>query len=446
MGVDTRKIACSLEQLHTVLQSVLFARQQELTRAASRTRSLVAARQVVIVDQERQHGDLIARELASAGYRPQVTCGVVEAYTLFLGGKLFPLALILLGEESSDRFFLQRLTQHMLQKYSWDVPLIQVTAPPRAQLAEPATTPLPQYKRLTQRLPESTDKPGTKQLPRISLEGQSLGRYHILARLGYDGSSDVYRAYDRLREYDVAFKALPTSPQDFEEAGEKGHIFQHEHSLLEPFNHPHILPLFNCGKSYISGSPFFYKTMPYCQEGSLAAWRFQHGGSRPFAPRDVAAIVVRIAETLHYLHGQNITYGNFKLSNILISNQADDLRHLNVMLVDFMVPFDEAKMLESMLYMAPERWYGYTMPASDQYGLAALAYELLTGRPLFPGNSQQIVQRMHQSFQPHPASAFNPAVDRALDNALLSALAKRPQDRFRSITEFARAFERCGQM
>lgn len=436
---DSHKISCSFDQLHAVLQFALSARQQP-----GQIGPLFLSPQTLIIDAEEQRGHLVAQALARAGYTPHVAATVLEAYTLILGGKLLPLALILQRDDASDHFFLQRLSRHMAQKYRLDVALIYLLAPPRPLLAAPVTEPLsPPRRRLTQRLTEQQSELEQHKSPKISLEGQSMGRYHILSRLGFDSSGDVYRAYDRLREYDVAFKALQTSAQAFEEAGEKGHVFQRERDMLESLHHPHILPVFNCGKSYISGAPFFYKTMSYCAEGSLAAWRYQHGGSRPFSPPDVAAIMTQLAGTLHYLHGQRVVYGNFKLSNILLTNQAAEMRHLAVTLVDFMIPQEETKLLESMHYLAPERWQGHSLPASDQYGLAALAYELLTGRPPFQGNSPQILQRMHLTSQPQPASAFNPAIDRALDSALSYALAKRPQDRFRSIDEFARVFERC---
>ncbi|HKV59998.1 MAG TPA: serine/threonine protein kinase, partial [Ktedonobacteraceae bacterium] len=78
-------------------------------------------------------------------------------------------------------------------------------------------------------------------------------------------------------------------------------------------------------------------------------------------------------------------------------------------------------------------------PASDQYGLAAIIYELLTGRPPFHGNQEHLLKHMHLSMQPQPPSTFNTGLSFAADAAILRALSKNPQDRFSSVAEFARA-------
>ena len=96
------------------------------------------------------------------------------------------------------------------------------------------------------------------------------------------------------------------------------------------------------------------------------------------------------------------------------------------------------------IYMAPEHWDGKPVPATDQYSLAVMAYELLTGRPPFLGNQQQVMYQ-HLQVQPQPPSRFNADIPASVDSVILRALAKRPEDRFDSITALRYAFEQALQ-
>src|SRR5258707_1017539 len=91
-------------------------------------------------------------------------------------------------------------------------------------------------------------------------------------------------------------------------------------------------------------------------------------------------------------------------------------------------------------YMAPEQWSGHPVPATDQYALAIMAYELLTGRTPFTGAMGSVMYQ-HLMTQPPSPSVLNPQISQAIDAVILRALAKQPEDRFPSITEFAQAFQ-----
>ncbi len=94
--------------------------------------------------------------------------------------------------------------------------------------------------------------------------------------------------------------------------------------------------------------------------------------------------------------------------------------------------------------MAPEQWRGQPVQATDQYMLAAMSYELLTGRPPFRGTLEQLMVQ-HTQGQPAPPSTLNLQVSSTLDGVILRALAKRPEDRFPTISAFARAFQAAVQ-
>ncbi|HEY6411810.1 MAG TPA: serine/threonine-protein kinase, partial [Ktedonobacteraceae bacterium] len=93
-------------------------------------------------------------------------------------------------------------------------------------------------------------------------------------------------------------------------------------------------------------------------------------------------------------------------------------------------------------YMAPELWDGDPVPASDQYALAVMAYEMLVGRTPYQGSLEQMMyQHIHGQFR--PPSQLNPRLSPDVDSVFAHALAKRPTDRFTNISAFARALQQA---
>ncbi len=282
---------------------------------------------------------------------------------------------------------------------------------------------------------------------KISLEGLSIGRYHMKTLLGSGLLGQVYLTYDRLREQNVALKAIQMNslpPTISTNVTTETNVFQQEIDLLSVLDHPHILAPLNCGKSYISGSPFVYKTMPYHADGSLATLLYQLGTTKLLSPQEVAPIIMQIADALQHAHTHAILYQNFKLSNLLLRTRAKGKGGIHILLTDFSIAQDGSLLVKTpnmFPYIAPECWSGQAQPASDQYGLAAIAYELLTGRVLFQGHSEQILRHLHTTMQPQPLTLFAPHISSALSNVVLRALTKRPQDRFPSVLHFAQALQ-----
>jgi serine/threonine protein kinase len=302
---------------------------------------------------------------------------------------------------------------------------------------------------VAQTLPASSEQETIveiKEVKKRSLEGHNLGRYQIMNRLGGSPAGDVYIVYDRLRETSIAFKSIQGNilPDGFlEDAYINTNLFQQEVDALANLKHPHILRVMNAGKSYISGTPFYYKNMPYCKEGSLASWLYEHAMAGQFSLQDVLPVAIQMAEALQFAHRHGILYQNFKLTNFLLEGEVgDDMGRLHVLLADFALTGENKHVLrtpQTLRYLAPEQWRGEALPASDQYGLAAIIYELLTGRPPFQGNQEHLLRHMHMTMQPQPPSAFNASLSFGADAAILRALSKNPQDRFSSVAEFVRA-------
>ncbi len=512
---ESFQLSFSFDHPITILNTLRTTLQQILANPALHTPKIQAyldMRSIYLIDAHQGRAAYLARLLNSLGFQPLVTSTLLEAYTLYLQGFTVPFTLLVSQGDVSQRFFLQRLAQHMLQKYHYDIPIIYLystipatpllpAAPtprlalpppapqPKAQISGPLprpvkTTPLSSNKTMPLSQSQNTP-PAPKTMPSIpktmplpplaylepiprkietsqledftdnetnaggyfSLAGQNLGRYQIVAPLGRNPHSNVYQIYDRLRESHVALKALPMKsalPQDISDTGEEEYNpFEHEKNVISQLEHPNITSTLNFGKSYISGIPFIYKTMPYFVDGSLDSWLYERQ-SMIFPPKDVLTIITQIGDALQYAHEHHLLYQNFKFTNILISKTAKNLRGLKVQLSDFTIDQTQTiapKTKSCFPYVAPERWQGQLFPASDQYGLAAMAYELLAGRPLFQGQSASIVKHLHLNMAAQAPSSFNPATSSALDRVILRALAKRPEERFASVRLFVKAFQ-----
>ena len=285
------------------------------------------------------------------------------------------------------------------------------------------------------------------QTEKISLTGLSIGRYHLKSIIGGSPFGDVYCTYDRLREQDIALKTIQTNmiPRYLLiNRDEDDNLFQREWDLLQQVDHPNLSPVMNIGKSYISGFPFIYKTMPYYAEGSLHNWLAQFAG-KIFEPIEVAQIIRQLADAIQTLHMRGILFQNFKITNILVKNETSRMGDLQVALSDISLTqniMELSKTPDVYRYFAPEQWDGEAFTSSDQYGLAILTYELLAGRAPFQGNTDAIMRRMHTMMAPPPPSSFNRYLSPLIDKTILCALSKRPGDRFDSVQTFATLLER----
>ncbi len=288
----------------------------------------------------------------------------------------------------------------------------------------------------------------------MPLVGSQLGRYRILRMLGRGAMGEVYLAEDTGIDRQVAVKVIRTDTayeQNGEAATEATRLFQREMRMIAKLNHTHILPLFDYGEAVVDGVSLPYMVMPVCPDGSLASWLRQRGNTAVLPPADVAHIVQQAADALQHAHDQQIIHRDIKPSNFLIRLPKDNPRRPDLLLADFgLAKLGTASsstsnhIVGTPLYMAPEQWRGHPTEATDQYMLAAMSYELLTGRPPFLGTLEQLMIQ-HMQDQPVPPSTLNPQVSPLLGSVILRALAKRPADRFPTISAFARAFQEAVQ-
>ena len=262
----------------------------------------------------------------------------------------------------------------------------------------------------------------------------------------------VYLAEDTRIHRQVAIKVIQTemnSYPDDEITRDAVRLFHREAQTIAKLNHPHILPLFDFDEASSDGSAPTYMVMPFCPEGSFAEWLRQRKGRGLLAPQDVVQLVNQAANALQYAHDHGIIHRDVKPANFLIHSNREHPNCPDLLLADFGVAKLSAVATRSSQsirgtpnYMSPEQWSGVPVPATDQYALAVMVYELLTGRAPFQGTQTQVMYQ-HLMVQPPPPSTFNSHLPSAVDAVLLRALAKDPSERFPAITDFARALQQA---
>ncbi len=284
------------------------------------------------------------------------------------------------------------------------------------------------------------------------LEGMQLGRYRLSRLLGSGGMGEVYLGEDTHIRRQVAVKvtrAEATPYPNSESAKQATRLIQREVRAIAMLDHPYILPLFDYGEQETETTSLTYMVMPYCEEGSLSTWLRQRSEKQTLSPQEVAHFIRQAASALAYAHRHQIIHQDVKPSNFLIRNNETNPQLPDLLLADFGVAkFTSASASVSQssrgtpTYMAPEQWSGQPVAASDQYALAIMTYQLLTGSLPFQGRQEQVMF-MHFSVQPQPPSTFNASISKDVDAVILRALAKKPEERFTTISAFANALQQA---
>jgi len=272
-----------------------------------------------------------------------------------------------------------------------------------------------------------------------TLIGQSLGRYHILEQLGEGGMATVYKAYDTRLEADVAVKVIRTEnilPSVLDRTLKR---FEREAKALARLTHANIVKVTDYGE--YEGKP--YLVMEYLPSGTLKSKL-----GKPIPWREAARLLVPVARALAYAHEQGMVHRDVKPSNILITQSGDP------MLTDFGIAkiIDEEATVDltgtsaavgTPEYMAPEQVTAKSVDhRADIYALGVVFYEMVTGRKPFTADTPMAVLFKHASDPLPRPKGFVPTLPDAVEKVLLKALAKRPEDRYASMSGFANALER----
>ncbi|EFH86615.1 serine/threonine-protein kinase [Ktedonobacter racemifer] len=268
-----------------------------------------------------------------------------------------------------------------------------------------------------------------------SLVGQQIGSYILTAQVQSGTYGSVYQARHAVFDDDplVALKLLHTHLNSPEE--QRG--FLQEAKLLRKLRHPYVLPIIDAGIH--QGQPFL--ATEYATGGSLYE-RIRKQAGNPFQLETALQLISQIGEALHYAHQQAVIHRDLKPGNILFNARGEAL------LADFgiAVVLETASTRKMGLggtpaYMAPEQFEGYVSPKSDQYALACVAYELLTGcRPFaVSAPSLEAYWFQHTKVPPTAPRERNPALPADCETALLTALAKERSHRYPDVAAFLKA-------
>ncbi|TMC16900.1 MAG: hypothetical protein E6J33_08740 [Chloroflexi bacterium] len=259
--------------------------------------------------------------------------------------------------------------------------------------------------------------------------GQQLANYRLVRLLGQGGFADVYLGEQVYLNTQAAIKVLQMRLTD-----EDKRSFLEEARTIAHLRHPSIVRILEY--DVVDSIPFL--VMEYAPHGTLRQL-YPRGTVLP--PPAVVAYVRQVAAALQYAHDQKLIHRDVKPENMLLGYKNA------VLLSDFglaVIAQSSRDRLQTVAgtvtYMAPEQLQGRACPASDQYALAAVVYEWLTGERLFSGSFIEVASQ-HVLVPPPSLRGKNPALSHAIDLVIQKALSKNVEQRFASVLEFASAFE-----
>jgi len=258
-------------------------------------------------------------------------------------------------------------------------------------------------------------------------------RYRIERELGQGGMATVYLAEDLKHHRRVAIKVM--RPELAAVIGAAR--FLAEITTTANLQHPHILPLHDSGE--IDGTVFY--VMPFIEGESLRD-RLDRERQLPIA--DAVRLTTEVAGALDYAHRQGVIHRDIKPENILLHDG-------RALVADFGIALAAsrseggARMTETGMslgtphYMSPEQAMGERNldARTDIYALGCVLYEMLTGEPPFTGASAQAIVAKVMTEHPTAPSATRDTVPAAVEDAVFTALAKLPVDRFATAAAFA---------
>jgi len=263
--------------------------------------------------------------------------------------------------------------------------------------------------------------------------GQQFGSYRLLAPLGRGGFADVYLARHTYLRTQVALKLFRARLDD-----EHMQDFLAQARVIARLQHPHIVRILEC--DIHDSAPFL--VMQHAPNGNLRQ-RHPKGSQLPLTT--VLAYTRQAASALDYAHRAGQVHGDVKPENMLLGD------HNELLLSDFGLSpaasrtfaAHQSQVVGTITYMAPEQLQGRPRPASDQYALAALAYEWLSGTPPFEGENAIDIASKHLYAPLPPLPTRVPGLPSTVDAVITTALAKDFRQRFESVQAFAGALERA---
>ena len=262
----------------------------------------------------------------------------------------------------------------------------------------------------------------------------TIGRYELRGELGRGGMAAVYRAYDALLNREVALKVMA------------GHLatdasfhrrFEREAKVIATLEHPSIVPVYDYGITP-QGQP--YLVMRLLRGGTL----HERLAAGKVTQQQLWAILRQVAAALDYAHDRDIVHRDIKPVNVLFDEKG------NAYVSDFGIAkvrdattnLTGNAIVGTAAYMSPEQFMGATVDGrSDQYSLAIVVFEALSGRAPFVSDTLHGLMFQHINEPPPDVHSLNRALPPAVSAVLRRAMAKNPGDRFANATDFIQMLE-----
>ena len=295
---------------------------------------------------------------------------------------------------------------------------------PRWQLElEQLETPQSPSQKDTQILPAKRD-PAVGEWPVIP-------GMEVLAELGSGGMGIVYKVRQKTLNRYAAVKILRPGARE-----EERRRFRTEAEAAARLNHPRIARIHEVGEC--EGQP--YLVLEYVEGGNLA----QRLDGTPWPIREAAELVLHLAEAVQYAHDQGVLHRDLTPANVLLDSDGlpkiSDFGLAKILVSVGVGPTRTEAILGTPSYMSPEQASGAARqvgPATDIYGLGAILYHLLTGRPPFKGETSLETLRQVLSEDPLPPRRLRSAVPLDLETICLKCLEKQMLDRYSSAANLA---------
>ena len=252
------------------------------------------------------------------------------------------------------------------------------------------------------------------------IEGLTLGRYELRRRVAQGGMAEVYLGYDRRVKRQVAVKVLYGRDDSFVRR------FEREALSVGALSHNHILPLYDFGEQRL----WYYLVMPYISGGTLRDHLLKR---KRLSLEEAASFIGQIASALQHAHDHGVVHRDVKPSNILL--RPDGYAYLvdfglakAIMSTDFLTR--DGALVGTPEYMAPEQSNGINDYRSDIYSLGVILYQMLTGRVPFTAESPVAVSLKHIQATPTSPRELNSAIPESVEEVILKAMAKDPNERY----------------
>jgi len=258
------------------------------------------------------------------------------------------------------------------------------------------------------------------------------GEYEIQQALAQGGMATIFTAHSRSLDTIVAIKVLSSrfarDPAFLER-------FHAEATNIANLHHPNIIEVYKFG---VAGD-VAYIAMRYVPGGTLKERLQLSGGQMNLS--SAARLTSQVASALQHAHEHGLVHLDVKPGNVLLGN-ADWplLSDFGIIRMAGDAREDGHRVAGTPAYMSPEQWQGGDLDGrSDQYSLGIMFYELVTGRRPFAGETSVELKAQHTDVAPPRPREINPGIPGPVEEVMLRALAKRPEDRFPTIGEFGTA-------